>query len=383
MNSAYARVGVDVSVEAEASNIMYQACRSTYRNRDGKIGNVEILFDSFAGKRIIPIEGLPKGSCMFFGFDGAGSMVEVSQRMGDYSTIGHHLVAMLVDDVPPQGGEAGVLGTVLDVKTLGQDKGHLPKIRQLAAGLVEAANLAGVAVINGEIAQMGTLISGPSDFPFNWAGGCVWFGKKDRLFSGRELGSKDMVILLREKTPRTNGISLLREVLSYSYGALWHEEMFEGDTLGAALMAKPTIFSPFCNHLHGGYTGEPLCELHGFVHITGGGIPEKFRRALRASGVGATFRHVFEPPPVVLRCQQLSLDNKIPGVGHITDHDAYESLHMGQAYGIIVPRRSVNTVMDEVEKWGLEAKENWLTHERGIRIYSQGAEKPGQKLEYP
>lgn len=381
MANPYAQAGVDVDIEARASAIMYEACKKTLPNRAGKIGEVKTLTDSFSGGRFVPIGGLPLGSCMFMGFDGAGTMVEVAQRMDDHSTIGWHLIAMLADDAPVRGGEAALVGSVLDIKSLGMDERHLPKILGLARGAVAAARAADVAVINGEIAQMGALISGYGDFPFTWGGACIWFAREDRLFTGMEIQVGDRVVMFREPHVRTNGISLPRKVFSQYYGGHWHEERFGESTLGVELMRAPVIYSRLATHLHGGFAGEPAAKIHGFCHITGGGIPEKMGRLLKPSGLGAQLTRLFNPPSLVLHCQELTRRTRLDGLDQVSDFDAYKTWGMGHGYAAVTPEP--DKVIAEAAKFGVEAIDAGpVTAQPGIAIVSQGLERFGEILTY-
>lgn len=52
MRNAYARAGVGVDIEAEASRIMYEASKKTYGNRKGEIvGRPGILLSSKGAER--------------------------------------------------------------------------------------------------------------------------------------------------------------------------------------------------------------------------------------------------------------------------------------------------------------------------------------------
>src|SRR4051812_25270642 len=106
----YALAGVDVSVEAVASSLMYEASRKTFQNRTGRIGEIVTPFDDFAGIKVVMLENLPPGSCMSLGFDGAGTKPFVAQRTGEHDTIGFDLIAMLADDAAVRGAEAVLVG---------------------------------------------------------------------------------------------------------------------------------------------------------------------------------------------------------------------------------------------------------------------------------
>src|SRR5580698_7764583 len=110
VSNAYARVGVDVDVEAEASRIMYEASRKTFKNRSGTIGEITMPFQDFAALKMIAIDKLPSGSFLSMGFDTAGTKVDIAQRVGKHDTIAFDLFAMVCDDAVVRGGEPILVG---------------------------------------------------------------------------------------------------------------------------------------------------------------------------------------------------------------------------------------------------------------------------------
>jgi phosphoribosylformylglycinamidine cyclo-ligase len=368
--NAYAAAGVDVDVEAEASRIMYEASKKTFENRGGKIGEIVTPFDDFAGLKMVDISKLPEGSFMSLGFDGAGTKVEIAERADRYDTIAFDLFAMVCDDALIRGGESIVVGSNLDIKSLGSDDRFLPIMRQLGEGYVAAAKEANVAVINGEIAQMGSLLTGYGEFPFHWGAAAIWVARKDKILTGTEIRVGDAVVMLREEGFRCNGLSLVRKILKAAHGDEWHTTAFEGSTLGEHVLTPSRIYSRFVVGLHGGFDTEGSCEIHGVAHITGGGVPEKMMRVLRRSKLGVRLDNLFEPGEVVSYTQK---------TGGISDHDAYRAWNMGQGLALITPEP--DKVLAEAKVYGIEARvAGEITAEPVISLVSKGAEKPGQEL---
>lgn len=370
--NAYTQAGVNVDVEAQASRIMYEASRQTYENRRGRIGEIELGFDDFAGLRCIPIDTLPVGSRLGLGFDGAGTKVEIAQRVKKYNTISFCLFAMFCDDAVVRNAEPALVGSVLDISSFGNDDRYLSIIQEMADGCVAAAKEANVAVVNGEIAQMGACISGYGEFPFNWSGACLWFGKKDRLLSGSEIQPGQYIVALRERGTRANGLSRFRKTFTTAYGNEWHDVPFGATSLGEAVLTPSKIFSRFIVHLTGGFAGERLCQVSGIAHITGGGIPEKLGRILRNNGFGADLEYLWPPAPVMLHCQEM---------GDHNDYDAHKMWCMGNGMLVITSEPAV--VIREASTFGVEAQTAGVVRKRpGISLKSQGWKTPGTWLEF-
>ncbi len=372
VKNAYAKAGVDVNIEAEASRIMYEASKRTFGNRKSLIGNIVSPFDDFSGLRMVDVSKLPEGSFMSIGFDTAGTKVEIAQRVGKHDTIAFDLLAMVCDDALVRGGEPALVGTNLDLKSLGGDETFLSVVRQLAEGYVAAANDAGVAIANGEIVQMGSLVSGYGAFPYHWGAACIWFARKEKLFTGAEIQVGDGVVALREKGFRCNGLSLVRKVFTETHGEEWHAARFEDTTLGEAALHPSKIYSRFIVGLHGGFATEGTTEIHGVAHITGGGVREKMIRVLRPSGYGATLTDLFEPPAIMAYCQDK---------GNISDEDAYGTWNMGQGLLVITP--SPRHVVAEAQAAGIEARfAGTIVADPHLTLMSKGEEDPGQKLTF-
>ena len=368
--TTYSSAGVDIESGDRASRILYDAAKATWANREGRFGSVVSPFDDFSGFRAVDVSGLPSGSMMCLGFDGVGTKVELGERTGRYDTLAFDLFAMVCDDAIVRGGEPVVVGSILDVNTLSGDQ--VDCVQQMADGYVRAAKAAGVAVINGELAELGARVSGYGDFNFNWGAGLVWFARKDRLFSGFEIKAGDHLVGIEEKGFRSNGLSLVRKVFSDAHGNDWHSKRLGNSTLGELALEPSIIYSKAACELYGGFDQEPRCDVHGICHVTGGGLPGKLGRVLKPSGLGAVVDDPMQPPEIMLHCQEL---------GGVDDREAYRTWNMGQGLVIITPDPdSVRSILDE---FGMTSQTiGRVVDDRGITITSRGAMSSGDRLRF-
>ncbi len=365
----YAAAGVDLERGDDASRILYEAAKATFKNRRGRVGELIVPFDDFSGLRAMDVGGLPEGSMLNLAFDGVGTKAEIAQRMEKHDTLAFDLFAMVCDDAIVRGAEPVAIGSVLDVNSLGHG---LDAVRGLAKGYVAAAAAANVAVVNGEIAELGSAVGGYGPFRYNWCAGLLWLARRERLFTGREPKRGDAVVVFRERGFRSNGLSLARKAFEERYGAEWHATVFRGEKLGNAVLTPSTIYSRAVVAMHGGFDSEGTCELHGVAHITGGGLPEKLGRALKASGLGAELEDLFEPCAAMGHCQE---------AGDVADEEAYRVWNMGQGLAVITPEPE--RVIAEAERFGLEAKNAGVLVKGGrIRLKSKGRFRNGEWLDY-
>lgn len=220
-------------------------------------------------------------------------------------------------------------------------------MKQLAKGYVEAAKAARVAVINGEIAELGARIGGYGAFNYNWGASVVWFAAKNRLFTGKEIKVGDKVISLRENGFRSNGLSLFRKIMKDNYGENWHSEKLNGKTMGELALTPSKIYCAAVCDMFGGFAGEKKCEVHGASHITGGGIFGKLGRVLRRAELGAKLNNLFEPCELMKHTIEK---------GKVPREEAYKTWNMGNGMLIIVAPGEEQKAIKIAEKHGIEAQ---------------------------
>lgn len=321
----YSKAGVDINLGDTVSAMLYEAAKASWARRQGRIGEVIEPTGDFSGLRAIRVGKLPDDAVMGVNYDGVGTKVEVAERVGDFSTLGFDLLAMVCDDAVIRGGEPVLVGSVLDVNMLpnaGSD--DWPRLKSLIHGYEEAAKAADVAIINGELAELGSRVGGYGPFTLNWGASVVWFAHEDRLITNRGVKPGQRLLALGEHGFRSNGLSLVRKIFLTAFGRHW-EERADCGGLGEATLRPSIIYSPLLVTYLGGF-GQPAGGMiHLAAHITGGGLPGKLARALSASGLGAeitTPRHV--PDVMALAAE----------AGHIALRDQWQAWNMG--HGMVV-----------------------------------------------
>lgn len=336
----YKQAGVNIKLGDDASKILYNAAKSTWKNRPG-LGKIFTPNQSFSGIRVIDVGGLPKNTVMCMNFDSIGTKVEIAQRLGKHDTMAYDLLAMTCDDAVMNGGEPVLVGSVLDVNSL---TGNIKAVRQLATGYIGAAREAGVAVINGELAEIGKHVQGIGKFNYLWSSTVLWFAKKERLFDGSKIKSGQALVALKENGFRSNGFTLVRKIL--------------GNTKDKKLWLKALqpsgIYSKAVCEMFGGYDKPVKAKISGVAHITGGGIPGKLGRVLSRAKLGAIINNPFQPPEIMKYCIKK---------GKVSLPEAYRTWNMGQ--GMII-------ISSEPEKVIKIAQKNNIT----ARIIGEVVKKP-------
>jgi phosphoribosylformylglycinamidine cyclo-ligase len=362
----YKSAGVNNEAKEDVSRILYEAARQTWQNRKGKLGEVIVPFDDFSGIRAIDVSRLPQGTLMGMGFDGIGTKVMVAQMLNKHNTIARDLFAMVCDDAVVRGAEPVLVGSILDVNSLKGGEERIKQVRELAKGYVDAAKMANVAVFNGETAELGSLVGGYGSFNYNWGAAVVWFARKERMFTGREIKEGDSLVGLCEPGFRANGLSLARKIMKDKHGERWHEKVWKhGLTFGEAVLTPSVIYCAAVVDTFGGYCKEPKTEVHGVAHITGGGLPEKLKRVLKPSGLGADVDTPFEVRGIMKHVQEQ---------GNVSDREAYKTWNMGQGMVIVTPKNTEVEVQKIAAEHGIPCQTiGRVVRKPGIRIRNRGA----------
>lgn len=370
--ATYKAAGVDVELGDECSKIMYEACKKTWGNRKGKIGEVKTEYDDFSGLRFIDFSGQKVSVGM--NFDGVGTKIEAAERLSslnkDFSAhkgIAFDLFAMVCDDALVRGTEPVAVGSILDVNKLNKDL-----IKVLAEGMVEAAEAARVAVINGEIAELGERIGGFGGYRYNWGASVLWAADKGKMISGKDIAAGDKLVGFKEDGFRSNGLSLVRKILKDTFGEDWHQSEQAGKSVAEWMLTPSKIYCRAITDIIGGFGETPKARIKGIAHITGGGLSGKLGRTLKPVGVGAVITEPFQPGRMMLYCQEW---------GKVDDKEAYRTWNMGN--GMVLVTGEPETLIEIAGKYKIQAKViGEVRKEPGIRILSKGKFSEDEELTF-
>ncbi|HRG94658.1 MAG TPA: AIR synthase-related protein [Polyangiaceae bacterium] len=350
----------DLDRKAEASAIAARWAERTQTRQAGRDGACDPALRShyaqttrIAGARIASTT------------DGVGTKVEIAERTRIYDTLAFDLVAMVVDDLAAAGASPVALTNVLDV-----DRIDVPTVDALMRGLAGAAVAADVAVTGGEIAELGSRVGGFGEgMHFNWCATAIGHYPEGREpLTGANVRPGDALVALESPGFRSNGFSLLRGTLQRAFGDDWHDAPGPGATWGELALLPSVIYAPLVESLLAAGVA-----LTGAAHVTGGGVPNKLGRVLRATGLGAHLTSPCEPPPYVLEAQRL---------GDIDDASAYRAWNMGQGFLLVVRPEAVGDALAACAARGIVGREAGVVDDSGaIRIESRGLH--GGRLTFP
>jgi phosphoribosylformylglycinamidine cyclo-ligase len=204
------------------------------------------------------------------GADGVGTKLKLAAQVGRYDTVGIDCVAMVVNDLVVQGAEPLVF---LDYLAMGELDAEIAE--EALGGVAEGCRRAGCALLGGETATM------PGVYPkgeVELVGFGVGVVERDKVVDGSAIRTGDVILGLASNGVHANGFSLVRAALEEG-DAAGHVDLFAENpdlntTLASALLAPTRIYvKPVLNLLRD-------FDLHGIVHVTGGGFAGNVPRIL-------------------------------------------------------------------------------------------------------
>ncbi|MFJ7114563.1 phosphoribosylformylglycinamidine cyclo-ligase [Streptomyces albogriseolus] len=329
--ASYAAAGVDIEAGDRAVELMKEWVKKTQRPEVlGGLGGFAGLFDASALKKY-------ERPLLASATDGVGTKVDIARQMGVYDSIGHDLVAMVMDDIVVCGAEPLFMTDYICV-----GKVHPERVAAIVKGIAEGCVLAGCALVGGETAEHPGLL-GPDDFDVAGAGTGVV--EADRLLGADRIRSGDAVIAMASSGLHSNGYSLVRHVLEQAGLSLDARIDELGRTLGEELLEPTKIYSLDCLAL------IHTTEVHAFSHVTGGGLAANLARVI-PDGLHATVdRSTWTPAPVF---------DLVGRTGSVERLELEKTLNMGVGMIAIVPQESVDVALTTLADRGVEA---WVAGE--------------------
>jgi len=272
--------------------------------------------------RVVPLPGhyasvlrIDERTGVAFGTDGVGTKMVVAEQLGRYETIGVDCIAMNVNDLVCVGAEPIALVDFILCRTANAEV-----CDAIGRGLRRGAELSGIEIPGGEIAQVGDVVDG-----IELAGSAIGLVALDAIIDGSGIAAGDSVIGLPSSGLHSNGYTLARKVLE---GVPLDDQRL-GRPLGEVLLEPTEIYvRPVLELL-----ASPDVDVRGLAHITGDGLNNLLRLG---SGVGYEIDDPLAVPPVFDLIQKL---------GGISDEEMHEVFNMGCGFCVTVPERDLEATV--------------------------------------
>jgi phosphoribosylformylglycinamidine cyclo-ligase len=255
-----------------------------------------------------------------FSTDGVGTKLVVAEELSKFDTVGIDCVAMNVNDVICVGAEPLAM-----VDYIAVDRADPEVCEEIGVGLARGAELAGIEIPGGELAQLGELVRG-----VDVSGACIGTVALDAIVDGSAVEPGDVVIGLPSTGIHSNGYTLARKALE-GIGLDEDPEGRLGRSLGEELLAPTQIYvKPIVALLRSGI------DVRGLAHITSGGTKNLLRLAAEVG------YEIDDPLPV------LPIFDLIQERGEVSDEEMREVFNMGCGFCVVVPEADEGAALEKL-----------------------------------
>ncbi len=315
----YRDAGVDIDAGNLSVKLIKDSVKATYRP--------EVLGDLGGFGGLFAMSTKYKEPVLVSGTDGVGTKLRLAFMLDKHDTIGQDAVAMCVNDILVQGAEPLFFLDYLAVGKLEPEQ-----VADVVKGVANACKESGCALIGGETAEMaGFYAEGEYDI----AGFAVGAVEKSKIITSEKVKAGDVILGLPSSGVHSNGYSLVRKIVFDVKGFKGDEYIDElGKSIGEELLTPTRLYPKSC---------LPLIEkfdIHGMVHVTGGGYYENIPRAL-PDNMGADIDATAWPVPPIF--------GLLKEWGNVDWHEMYRTFNMGIGMIIIASADEAEKIKADLE----------------------------------
>lgn len=330
----YASAGVDVEAGDRAVELMKGAVKATHNS--SVIGGV----GGFAGLYDVSKLLTYKRPLLATSTDGVGTKVAIAQAMDIHDTIGFDLVGMVVDDIVVVGAEPLFMTDYIACGKVVPER-----IADIVRGIAAACSVAGTALVGGETAEHPGLLG---EHEYDVAGAATGVVEADALLGPDRVRAGDVVIGMASSGLHSNGYSLVRRVINHAGWALDRQVSELGRTLGEELLEPTRVYAADCLDLARMFpvngTSGASGQVHGFSHVTGGGLAANLARVLPQGLLATVDRATWELPAIFKLVSEL---------GNVTLADLERTLNLGVGMVAIVSPEAADAAVNRLNDRGL------------------------------
>lgn len=332
----YASAGVDVEAGDRAVELMKGAIKATHNS--SVIGGV----GGFAGLYDVSKLLTYKKPLLATSTDGVGTKVAIAQAMDIHDTIGFDLVGMVVDDIVVVGAEPLFMTDYIACGKVVPER-----IADIVRGIAAACSVAGTALVGGETAEHPGLLG---EHEYDVAGAATGVIEADQLLGPDRVRAGDVVIGMASSGLHSNGYSLVRRVINHAGWALDRQVSELGRTLGEELLEPTRVYAADCLDLARTFPVSASAgggaAVHGFSHVTGGGLAANLARVLPQGLVATVDRATWELPAIFKLVSEL---------GNVPLADLERTLNLGVGMVAIVSPQAADAAVARLNDRGLPA----------------------------
>lgn len=323
MEHTYKNAGVDIKAGEETIKKIKGFAKSTFN--ENVLSDLGLFGGFFELQKNAYSEPVLVSSV-----DGVGTKLKVAISMGVHSTIGQDLVNHCVNDIAVCGAKPLFF---LDYLAFGKLNPNTAS--SIVEGFSVACNQNGCALIGGETAEMPGVYQ---EDDYDLSGTIVGVVEKKEIIDGKKIAKGDVLIGFQSNGLHTNGYSLARKVLEqFSF-----EQKFDDLELplGNELLRVHKSYLNLISEL------KSKVEIHGFSHITGGGIVGNTKRIIPEGLALKINWDAWEVPRLFKLIQK---------TGNISAEEMREVFNIGIGLIAVVSKTETNKVIEAAKTLGENA----------------------------
>ncbi len=323
MEHTYKNAGVDIKAGEETIKKIKGFAKSTFN--ENVLSDLGLFGGFFELQKNAYSEPVLVSSV-----DGVGTKLKVAISMGVHSTIGQDLVNHCVNDIAVCGAKPLFF---LDYLAFGKLNPNTAS--SIVEGFSVACNQNGCALIGGETAEMPGVYQ---EHDYDLSGTIVGVVEKKEIIDGKKIAKGDVLIGFQSNGLHTNGYSLARKVLEqFSF-----EQKFDDLELplGNELLRVHKSYLNLISEL------KSKVEIHGFSHITGGGIVGNTKRIIPEGLALKINWDAWEVPRLFKLIQK---------TGNISAEEMREVFNIGIGLIAVVSKTETNKVIEAAKTLGENA----------------------------
>ena len=326
-SESYKEAGVDITSGYRAVELMKEHVAKTM-----VFGNTAPV-GGFGGLFQPDLTGMEE-PVLVSGTDGVGTKLKLAFLQDRHDTVGIDCVAMCVNDILCVGAKPLFF---LDYIACGKNVPE--KIADIVKGVADGCVQSECSLIGGETAEM------PGFYPedeYDLAGFAVGIVDKKKVIDRNSVKEGDVIIGIASSGIHSNGYSLVRKVFDVENQDLTVKpEELGGKTLGEVLLTPTKIYV------------KPMLalfkeiQLHGVMHITGGGFYENIPRGLPEGFSAKISKDSLEVPAVFKMLMEK---------GGIPERDMFNTYNMGTGMTVVVDEKDADRAIEIINGAGEKAK---------------------------
>jgi phosphoribosylformylglycinamidine cyclo-ligase len=211
------------------------------------------------------------------------------------------------------------------------------RIAAIVAGIAQACEAAGVALVGGETAEHPGLLD-PDEYDV--AGAATGVVEHASILTPQLVRPGDVVLGLESSGLHSNGYSLVRRVVAAAGWSLDRHVPELGATLGEALLTPTRVYASDLLSL----LRTQGIEVHALAHVTGGGLAANVARVLPHTVHARLERGSWTRPSVF---------DLVADLGRVPQEDLERTLNLGVGFAAVVTPGSVDAAVGHLRRCGI------------------------------